>query len=263
MTICKNCNTSFEGKHCPECGQKANTHRFTVGHLAHEIFHAVTHTDKGILFLIKELAYRPGYVAREYNAGLRKKYFNPFTFLLIAVAFQLFVLKQTHFYEHFIDGMKKFQTEIETSLGAKVKPGTPEVSEATKSAEKSMVMLEENSRTLTFAFIPFIAFLTWLLFRKSGHNYAENLVMQTFLFGENTLFFLVIVIPFLLDHSLYPFVLVASFALQIVYNTTVYKQFFQQGWWSTIWKSFVILILYLIFSNLAVSAATQLIALLK
>jgi hypothetical protein len=263
MTTCKNCNTSFEGKHCPECGQKAGTHRFTIGHLAHEIFHAVTHTDKGILFLIKELCYRPGYVAREYNAGQRKKYFNPFTFLLIAVAFQLFFLKQTHFYEHFTAGMKKFQTEIETSLGAKVNPDKPEVSEATKDAEKSMAMLEENSRTLTFAFIPFIAFLTWLLFRKSGHNYAENLVMQTFLFGQNTLFFLVIAIPFLLNHALYFFLLAGSFVLQIVYNTIVYKQFFQQRWWTTIWKSFVILIMYLIFTNLAVNAAKQLIDLLK
>jgi hypothetical protein len=263
MTTCKNCSTSFEGKHCPECGQKADTHRFTVPHLAHEIFHAITHTDKGILFLIKELAYRPGHVAREYNAGLRKRYFNPFTFLLIAIAFQLFVLKQVHFYEHFTAAMTRFQTKIEALAGKKVNADTPEVSEATKAAEKNMTVVQENSRTLTFMFIPFIALLTWFLFKKSGFNYAENLVMQTFLFGENTIFFLVIMIPFLFNHSLYPLVLLASFLLQIVYNTIVYKQFFQQSWGKTIWKSVVILIFYLTFSNLAVNAAVQVVELLK
>ncbi len=30
MTVCKNCALEFEGKYCPECGQKASTKRFTT-----------------------------------------------------------------------------------------------------------------------------------------------------------------------------------------------------------------------------------------
>lgn len=40
-------------KYCPACGQKAATHRFTRSHFFHESWHAVTHTDKGILNLVK------------------------------------------------------------------------------------------------------------------------------------------------------------------------------------------------------------------
>lgn len=77
MIECKNCGTAFEGKFCPNCSQKAATHRLTLGHFIHETTHALTHTDKGILLLIKELFVRPGIVAREYVEGKRKKYFNP------------------------------------------------------------------------------------------------------------------------------------------------------------------------------------------
>ena len=55
-------------------------------HILHDLQHAFLHADKGILYLIKEMAYRPGYVALEFVQGQRKKYFNPFSFLVIVVA---------------------------------------------------------------------------------------------------------------------------------------------------------------------------------
>ena len=251
MTTCKNCNTAFEGKHCPECGQKADTHRFTVGHIAHEVFHAVTHTDKGILFLIKELTYRPGYVAREYNAGKRKKYFSPFTFLLISVAFQIFVLTQTNFYEHFTNATKNMTAQISALAG---KPPVQVSADLDKATDDSMAVVKEYAKTLTFVFIPFVALLSWLFFRKSGHNYAENLVIQTLISGQNSLFFLVIAMLFLLNHSLFILVLILSFMIQVVYNLVAYKQFFQQSWGNTIWKVLVLQIIYLTFTNLIVSS---------
>ena len=100
---CKNCETIFEGNFCPNCSQKAGTHRFSVKHIVHEAFHAFTHTDKGIFFLIKEMLKRPGKVALEYNGGRRKKYFNPFTFLLIMIALNIFFTQKANFYGSFLD----------------------------------------------------------------------------------------------------------------------------------------------------------------
>ena len=53
MTTCKNCANSFEGNYCPNCSQKADTHRFSVNHFAHEVFHAFTHADKRNFFLAR------------------------------------------------------------------------------------------------------------------------------------------------------------------------------------------------------------------
>ena len=81
---CLNCSFDFKvGENfCSNCGQNTETHRLNVTHIWHDIFHAVTHADKGILHLIKQLAFNPGVVAKEYVDGQRKKYFNPFSFLL-------------------------------------------------------------------------------------------------------------------------------------------------------------------------------------
>src|SRR5688500_16468941 len=80
---CKNCDVLLEGNFCRQCGQKADTNRITFKHFLHEFFHAFTHSDKGILLLMKDLITRPGLVAREYLDGKRKKYFNPLSFLVI------------------------------------------------------------------------------------------------------------------------------------------------------------------------------------
>ena len=89
---CSNCSAviSENAKWCSACGQSAHIHRFNFHHILHEFFHALTHADKGFLYLLKELAIRPGKVLLEYIIeGKRKKYFNPFTFLMIILAISL------------------------------------------------------------------------------------------------------------------------------------------------------------------------------
>src|SRR5690349_14020826 len=109
-TNCKNCGVAFQGKFCPNCAQRSDTHRFTLKHLFHESLHALTHTDKGMLLLIKEMFLKPGKVAREFVAGKRKTYFNPITFLLITTALSIFLSKTTHFYDEFLTSAQDIVT---------------------------------------------------------------------------------------------------------------------------------------------------------
>ena len=102
--VCKNCEASFEGKFCSNCSQTADIHRVTLKHFFHELFHAMTHTDKGILLLAKALLTRPGHVAREYLDGKRKKYFNPLSFLVITAAISAFAIYQTGYFKAMSSG---------------------------------------------------------------------------------------------------------------------------------------------------------------
>jgi hypothetical protein len=243
MIICKNCEHSFDGKFCPNCSQKANTHRFTLGHLAHELFHAFTHTDKGILFLIKELFTKPGTVAKEYNAGKRKKYFNPFTFLLIGIAVQIFAVQKTNFFIH-------FNNQVQESVRSAA-PLTKEESE-TFDHEMDRVddvsnKVQENNKLLNFVLIPVLALLTWLFFWKSGYNYVENLVFSILVTGQLQIYFLLFcILPFLLFPSIVIWLLVLYYLIYIVYSLIGYKQFYNQGWGKTIFKGLVIQIIYMV-----------------
>lgn len=80
---CANCGTEVNGKFCHECGQKAKVARLTIHELVHEVWHAFTHTDKGVLKLIKDLFLRPKSVYDNYFIGQRKKYFSPVLFFLV------------------------------------------------------------------------------------------------------------------------------------------------------------------------------------
>src|ERR1700730_19439583 len=77
-TNCLNCGTMLtaDDNFCPVCGQKTDTHRISFSHIFHEFFHTLTHADKGVLALLRDLAVKPGMVAAEYIAGKRKKYFH-------------------------------------------------------------------------------------------------------------------------------------------------------------------------------------------
>ncbi len=92
--VCKNCNHSFSKnyKYCPYCGQAATIQRLNFHQVIHDIMHAFIHGGKGVFLLFKELSYMPGRVARLYVEGKRKKYFNPFSFLVLMVAIALFFI---------------------------------------------------------------------------------------------------------------------------------------------------------------------------
>src|SRR6202021_3347348 len=86
---CANCSTAIMPgqNYCPICGQKAPTTRLTLHDIGAEFVHALAHVDYSALALIWQLLIRPGVVARDYVSGKRKRYFGPFAFLVVTVAF--------------------------------------------------------------------------------------------------------------------------------------------------------------------------------
>lgn len=243
-TTCKNCQTTFEGKFCPNCSQKADTHRFTLMHFGHEVFHAFTHTDKGVFLLMKELLLRPGKVALEYNSGMRKKYFNPITFLLIVTAIQIFVIKKTDFFTEFNKSLKEL-TELPAQSSAKSRK---QFDQNFEDAEKGTTMVTENNKAFTLLIIPVLSLLTWILFKKSGHNYAENLVFNVLLMGGMTLIFFIIIVPFLILPSYVILWMFVDYLAIWIYSIVAYKQFYNQRWPATIAKGVLMQIVIMISS---------------
>lgn len=249
MITCKNCNNTFEGKFCPECGQK-ETHRLTVPHLGHEVFHAVTHTDKGIFFLIKEMFLRPGITVREYVDGKRKRYFNPFTFLLLMMALQLVVIRKTNYYQVFNDTIAEATIKMIQSTGKSREEAVRAMKPTTDENQSRMEKIVDNNKLLTFLFLPILALFSWLFFKKSRFNYAENLVFHIMVAAETTLFFIVIcIIPFLFSQTFGAWMLFVHILVVIIYSIIGYKQLFGGRWGMVIVKGIAIQVLYMISST--------------
>ena len=180
--ICKNCGTTYTDGFCNHCGQKT-AHRITMGHIGHDVLHAFTHADKGIIYLFLQLFIRPGIVAREYIIeGKRKKYFSPFQYVLIVGSIAAFVMVNSHFMENTM-----------AELTPTIAPGPASV------REMQYMKLMTNLQTKYYNFIvllqlPFFAFASFLWYRKFKYNYAEHLTLQTFITSQTTIFGMLIIL---------------------------------------------------------------------
>ena len=94
-TKCLNCGTEFEGKFCPECGQSAETGRFTWRFIIENLQSAVLGKDGGIWFTVKNLFTRPGAMIVEILNGKRKSYFSPFPMLFFALTVYILLFSIT------------------------------------------------------------------------------------------------------------------------------------------------------------------------
>jgi len=229
---CLNCEVVLhEGdKFCPNCGQTTHTHRFTLVHFFHEVFHAFTHADKGIFYLLKELALRPGVVAREYIAGKRKKYFNPFTFFLILAA--LFVLS----------------ANFSSSINNKEQQTPEEISQIKSAEAKEQAIAIYDRAMLTKQFftkhgniaamiaVPFFALYFWLIYYRKRYNYSEHLVGSLMFVSFANLAFSLLVFPLqalFKDTVWMLFIPLIGFLFQIVYLVIAYKAFLElKGFWA-------------------------------
>lgn len=153
---CLNCNEEALGKFCNNCSQATATHRFSLSHVfKHDFIHGIFHFDRGFLYTISELFTRPGHSIREYVQGKRTKHFNYFATIILLLTIGYFLKKWT-------------------------------IIEASDLYDQTMVsglfkILKNYSKITVFLHIPIIAFASYLFFRKSRQNYAENIVLNLYL----------------------------------------------------------------------------------
>jgi hypothetical protein len=165
---CANCNAAImRGQnYCSNCGQKASTPRLSLHEIGAEFVHALAHVDRSALSLIWQLLIRPGVVARDYVAGKRKRYFGPFAFLVVSVAFTSAVIA--------ISGFQAVTTDAPNGLAS---------------------FLQQHVNLLFFVDVPLLAAACRLMGIGEPFNYAEYLVLTSYTAGLHTLFYAFVVIP--------------------------------------------------------------------
>lgn len=89
---CLNCETPLDvsEKYCHHCGQFNSTKRLTISDFIEEFLSNFYAYDSRLRNSIISIFSKPGILAKEYNAGKRQKYANPFR-LFLSVALVLFI----------------------------------------------------------------------------------------------------------------------------------------------------------------------------
>ena len=237
MITCKNCGNTVLEDFCPKCGQKAVIYRYTVKHIILDFFHVFTHVNSGILYLIKELFLHPGTVIKEYIEGKRKKYFNPFQYLVLSIAAVVFVT-------------------VKLDLGSLIMGNMQlQGSDITEFQIQFTEFLYRYFNIFQFATIPVASIYSYLFFRKSGFNYAENLVLNTFLSAQRHLTFLMFAPILYVFKDSAPLINRVYLLLWTVYFVWAYIGFFgPKNKFRTGLKSFFVSGLYFITNGLLLLA---------
>ncbi|MDF7810918.1 DUF3667 domain-containing protein [Hymenobacter sp. YC55] len=162
---CLNCGHAMaEGLYCPHCGQQ-RPHRLSVTHVLHEMMHIFTHADKSIFAYIGQVLLQPGQVVADYLAGRRKRYFNPFQFLLLAVGAATLLTTLGHYYEATGHGL---QQQMQSRLTA-----------------EQLVRVESYFHFLgkyqnlwwLLLLLPIYSLIAWGVYSRRRVNYAEAFVL--------------------------------------------------------------------------------------
>jgi uncharacterized protein DUF3667 len=241
--VCKNCKNTFKGNYCNICGQDAHTGKIDGHFLVHEVQHGLFHVDKGILFTFKELFSRPGYAIREFIDGKRVRHFKPLSFLIITAGLYAFIY-------HFLNAgiLIDFQTGDRKANNA-----IEIINEWTKAHYLIAILIQ----------LPLITYFSYLVFKKYGNNYAEQLVINTYLSGQRIIVRLVL-LPLLYIFSksdLQYFYFFADRLIPMILFIWVYKQYyFNVRGITIIWRAALAYILFFIMLNLVVSIALTLLA---
>jgi hypothetical protein len=207
-TPCINCDAAMTAaqKFCGQCGQRVIQGRLTLREVGHDLVHAITHADHSIFSLVKDLALRPGRVAREYVDGKRKKYFGPFAFLFILVGLASFVT--------LLAGVEWFAP-------------VPDESPARR-------FLQRHFNLVVLVQAPMLAVVCQLMFRSRRLYFAEHLVLAAYTSGFRCLLLILVATPLLYalaGEGLHAGVIGGYFAVWLAYFCFAATQFYGGNRW--------------------------------
>ena len=175
---CQNCQTLIVNNFCDNCGQK-KFKKIDKKYITDEIQYTFLHTNKGLLYSLKNVIKNPGKTAREFIDGNRVNHYKPILLVFLLSGISTFIsFKIIHMNELMMDFYTRKHMISDFMIDY--------VNFTT--SYNSVVML---------LMVPIFAITTRLAFRKWGHNYYEHVVMNAYILSFYTLFIIFIISPIL------------------------------------------------------------------
>jgi len=241
---CKNCHAELSeiSKFCNSCGAKVVTKRITAKNLLSDIFQNAFGWDNKYFSTIRSLIIRPGELLREYLGGTRKKYVNPFTFLVIGMTLAVFTFNS--FEDRYIENNMNFQTKqmkwqsqwMNENLGVPL-PSEVVKKEQLAGVERSTKFILKYFNILVVLTLPLYTLLAFLVYRKP-YNYGEHIVINCYIQGVS---FISISGLFLISLVTHPLVYLLNSLLLLIFYAYAYGKLYKLSVGQSIFKVFLFL----------------------
>ena len=231
--LCKNCEHTFEGNFCSNCGQKTKTKRLDWNYIFDELKYTFLHLNGGLLYTCKQLLTRPGDMVREFIEGKRVKHYKPILLVFVLAGITTLLLH----YSGDLELLGKLKQQ-------KNNPFNPKLYAELVSKYYTYIQL---------ASIPIISLCTWLGFKKWGYNYIENIIINSFVVAQSLIIGILVTPLKNLFIGSDSFLLVTSLLslISIIFPIWLYLQLYKSrdlGFLilRMIWSGFLFLLLFFI-----------------
>ncbi len=194
--------------------------------------------ERGLGYTLVALTVRPGHAIREYLEENRTRLVPPFRFLILTVAIGTFLtvqyFNQSDFFEQFQKGIEQGYNKNEASIEDRSKFLEVYMARTTE-------LYNNYFNLFILAGVPIIALTTFWIFRKNM-NYAEHLVINSYLTSYLTVIY-ILLIPILWITD-YWMLSVLYLGLSVVYSGYLYIQLFGEKIAKGILKTLLVNFLY-------------------
>ena len=187
----------------------------------HDLFHAVTNVERGFTHTMIKMTTSPGYVIKDFLDGKTRPYFFLARYAFILVTISTLLMIKTGIFDM---SQNAFYNQGEMSENQRI--ATEQIQHYIKQFLNFFVLIQ----------LPFNTFVSWLLFKSRGYNFAEHFVGNTYIIGQLSLFGLLI-LPFfyLLPGEEFGMINMGmSLAISAAFFSFTFKQWFNDPWGESI-----------------------------
>ena len=267
LQVCANCQTPGTDRYCGHCGQRLDTHIHSVWHFTAEATEVLTHADSRVWNTLRPLLTKPGFLSREFFAGRRARYLQPFRlYIVLSVIFLLLA--------HWL-GEKPQTVNLTARDADKVEcqsvqtdlPGSQwlrprlivacQKLKAGAGAELGQSVVHNLGRAM-FVFLPLMALFMKLLYWWPRRYYLEHLLLllhnHAFVFLWMSVY--LVAMHWLKSTGWQGLISLVMGGLLIRYLYRSMKVFYAQRWWLTLPKFTVLLFVYAVCGGIMLLATT-------
>lgn len=231
---CKNCGAPLEDDagFCSYCGARVIDERISTKFLFQEILDKVLSVDNKLLKTFIHLFTKPEEVINGYISGIRKRYYNPFSYLLISITL-------TGIYLYFL---KDVLVESFTD------PNSQNPFENAEYTTSFMDLFTEYQAFFTVLNIPLYGFMSWLVFlNRKKYNFYEHLVIYLYAASQVSVLTFLIVVPFyFVDKNSSAYLSLIMSIFTFVYFAYVLIRLYKLKFWQFIVKGLYFVFVFVV-----------------
>lgn len=237
---CKSCSSEIKenNRFCSNCGSKIVNDRLSLKGTWEEFVGPFFSWDNNFWRTFFDLFTNPKDVLEAYISGARKKYFQPFSFIILYATIAVF------FYKFFpldiiVDYSKDFTDSLNTS--------NPSAKLPKFDMKNYMESIMSYYNFLVLLLIPVYALTSLIIYNKRGHNFFEHLVFNSYI--QTNLGFIALVIQIILVNiigmSFMSYSVLFMF-IHVFFTTYVFKKLYDQSVKQSILSGIKYFLLFLI-----------------